>query len=205
MSEIEIRQQYDRLANIYDRRWHSYITNTLSFLNTWAKISPQAKVLDVACGTGEFERVILAENPHQSIIGVDISEQMLEAQPKCRNHSNAVFQTASAALLPFENCTFDVVSANAFHYFDCPKTALAEINRVLKRNGQVIILDWCKDYFLCRCDRLLPLFDPAYQQCYTQVEFHRLLIDGGFKIQRDRRVRFGLLWGLMVATATKVF
>ncbi len=123
MTEIEIRQQYDRLANIYDRRWHLYITNTLSFLNTWAEISPQAKVLDVACGTGEFERVILAENPHQSIIGVDISEQMLEvAKHKCLSHSNAVFQTASAALLPFENCTFDVVvSANAFHYFDCPK------------------------------------------------------------------------------------
>lgn len=206
MTEAKVRQQYDRLADIYDRRWHSYVTDTLSFLNTWAEILPQAKVLDIACGTGEFERVILAENPSQSMIGVHISEQMLAiARSKCRNYSNVVFQAASATLLPFNDCTFDVViSANALHYFNDPKIALAEMKRVLKPKGQVIILDWCKDYFLCRlCDRILPLFDSAYQQCYTQREFHHLLIDGGFAIQRDRRVRFGLLWGLMVATATK--
>ncbi|WP_017318797.1 class I SAM-dependent methyltransferase [Mastigocladopsis repens] len=206
MSEAKVRQQYDRLADIYDRRWHSYVTDTLSFLNTWAELSPQARVLDVACGTGEFEQVILAENPTQSIIGVDISEKMLAiARHKCRNYSNAVFQTASASLLPFADRTFDVViSANAFHYFDRPETALSEMKRVLKPDGRVIILDWCKDYFLCRlCDRILPLFDSAYKQCYTQDEFHRLLIDVGFEIQRDRRVHFGLLWGLMVATATK--
>jgi ubiquinone/menaquinone biosynthesis C-methylase UbiE len=95
-----------------------------------------------------------------------------------------------------------VISANALHYFDNPKIALAEIKRVLKPNGKVIILDWCKDYLLCRiCDVLLQVFDPAHQQCYNQAEFHHLLNSTGFEIQRATKVRFGLVWGLMVATA----
>ncbi len=206
MSENKVRQQYNRLAKIYDRRWRSYVANTLSFLYTWADIASQASVLDIACGTGEFERILLAENPNQSVIGIDISEQMLAiARHKCRSYNNVVFQTASAALLPFGDRTFDVViCANAFHYFDRPEVALSEMKRVLKPNGQVIILDWCKDYFVCRFwDFVLPLFDSAYQRCYTQAELHRLLIDGGWEIQRDRRVRFGFSWGLMVATATQ--
>lgn len=203
--EARVRQEYNRLAKIYDRRWQAYVTDTLSFLSAWAEISPQEKVLDVACGTGEFEPLLLAENPNQSIVGVDISEEMLEiARSKCHHHRHVSFQTASATSLPFADSTFDVViCANAFHYFDRPENALLEMRRVLTPQGRVVILDWCKDYLLCRlCDLILPIFDPAYQQCYTQKEFHCLLGNAGLKIQRDRRVQFRFLWGLMVATAT---
>jgi hypothetical protein len=40
MTETKVRQQYDKLAAIYDQRWNSYITNTLLFLKDWAQISP---------------------------------------------------------------------------------------------------------------------------------------------------------------------
>jgi ubiquinone/menaquinone biosynthesis C-methylase UbiE len=59
MTETTVRKQYNQMATFYDQRWSSYITNTLSFLKTWAHISPTANVLDVACGTGEFERLLL--------------------------------------------------------------------------------------------------------------------------------------------------
>lgn len=205
MIEDVVRQQYDKLADIYDQRWHSYITNTLLFLKTWADIAPQVTVLDVACGTGEFEQLLLAENPTQHIVGVDISSKMLAiARQKCLNYSHVFFHQASVSSLPFTNQMFDIViCASAFHYFDSPETALSEIKRVLKPNGQVVILDWCKDYFLCRFyDLVLPFFDPAYKQCYTQAEFHHLLTSAGFEIQRHRKVRFGFFWELMVATAT---
>jgi ubiquinone/menaquinone biosynthesis C-methylase UbiE len=59
MIETIVRKQYDQLAAVYDLRWKSYIANTLSFLKTWAEISPTDNILDVACGTGEFERLLL--------------------------------------------------------------------------------------------------------------------------------------------------
>ncbi|BAY08804.1 class I SAM-dependent methyltransferase [Calothrix sp. NIES-2098] len=204
MSETIVRKQYDQLAAVYDLRWKSYITNTLSFLKNWAEISPTDTILDVACGTGEFERLMLAEYSSQQIVGVDISDKMLAiAKQKFSAYPQVSFQIASASNLPFDNDSFDViVSANAFHYFDAPLAALKEMRRVLKPDGKVIILDWCRDYLLCKiCDVILKGFDPAHQQCYTQNEFHRLLEDTNFAVSHATRIRFSIVWGLMVATA----
>ncbi len=205
MIETIVRKQYDQLAAVYDLRWKSYIANTLSFLKNWAEISPTDTVLDVACGTGEFERLLLAEYSLQQIVGVDISDKMLAiAQKKCHAYPQVSFQTASASTLPFDSDSFDViVSANSFHYFDDPLAALKEMRRVLKPDGRVIILDWCRDYLICQiCDIILKVFDPAHKQCYTQNEFHRLLEDANFAVSRATRIRFGIVWGLMVAAAS---
>jgi len=199
-----VRQLHDRLAGVYDRRWSRYISQTLAFLKTWVSLPPRAAVLDVGCGTGEFERLMVSEYPEQLIVGIDLSAKMLEiAQEKCQAHPNVTFCIASAAALPFADHSFDVVvSASALHYFDQPALSLGEMRRVLKPGGSAVILDWCKDYLVCRLfDLVLKLIEPAYQQCYTQPEFHRLLAAAQFKIQSAGRVRFGLLWGLMIATA----
>lgn len=87
MSNTTVREQYNQMAAVYDQRWSNYVANTLSFLRTWAQIAPQATVLDVACGTGEFERLVLVEHPIQQMVGVDISEKMLlVAKHKCRDY-----------------------------------------------------------------------------------------------------------------------
>jgi ubiquinone/menaquinone biosynthesis C-methylase UbiE len=204
MTETTVRKQYDQLAAVYDLLWRRYIANTLSFLKTWAEISPLDIVLDVGCGTGEFERLLLAEYSSLQIVGVDISEKMLAiAKQKCSIYPQVSFELASASALPFNSDSFDViVSASSFHYFDDPLAALTEIKRVLKPDGKVVILDWCKDYLGCKIyDVILRIFDPAYQQCYTQDEFHHLLEEANFAVDRARKIRFGVMWELMVATA----
>ncbi len=204
MSETLIRKQYDQIADLYDRRWNTYITKTLSVLKNWADIAPEATVLDVGCGTGEFEQLLLTENPQQMITAVDISEGMLlVAKQKFRTYSHVSFQNASVSNLPFVNNSFDVIiSASAFHYFDDPHGALLEIRRVLKPEGTLFILDWCKDYLSCQiCDFILKFVDPAYKRCYTQKEFHSLLTSAQFNIERTTKFRFSLVWGIMIAEA----
>ncbi|WP_392534672.1 class I SAM-dependent methyltransferase [Nostoc sp. C117] len=206
MIETTVRKQYDHLASVYDRRWKNYIANTLTFLKTWAEISPLDNVLDVACGTGEFERLLLTDYSTLKIVGVDISEEMLAvAKEKCGVYPQVSFHTASASALPFANNSFDViVSANSFHYFDDPLAALIEMQRVLKPNGKVVILDWCKDYLFCKIlDIILKVIDPAHQKCYEQDEFHGFLSSANFVVSRATKFRFGLFWGLMVATGGK--
>ena len=67
---------------------------------------------------------------------------------------------------------------------------------------EVVILDWCKDFPVCAlCDIVLSAIDPAHQHCYTQRELHDLLAAAGFDVRHATRVRFGLVWGPMVATA----
>ena len=92
MNDLAVRQQHDRLARVYDRRWSRYISRTLVLLKTWASIPPQAAVLDIGCGTGEFERLVLSEQPEQRMVGVDLSVKMLEiAREKCQAYPNVTF------------------------------------------------------------------------------------------------------------------
>lgn len=203
--ESLVRQQYDRLADIYDNRWRTYITNTLSFLVDWANIPSSAHVLDIACGTGELERLLTTKNTQQSITGIDISSRMLAiAQQKCAAFPNVSFRQASALSLPWQKPRFQVVvCANAFHYFDSPTEALLGMKQVLYPNGKVIILDWCRDFVVCQfCDWILGWVDSAHKRCYTEAELHSFVRLTGLKIQRSQRVRFGLIWGLMVVEAT---
>ncbi len=202
-----VRTQYDQLAAIYDQRWQDYMARTLTFLQGWAQLAPQASVLDVACGTGALEVLLLGDAPTRSITGVDLSSQMLAvAAAKCDQYANVNFQPASAESLPFANASFDaVISANAFHYFPQPVAALSEMCRVLKPSGNVVLLDWCKDFLFCRlCDLILPYFDPAYRQCYTQAQLHGFFRQAGLSVIRARRVRFGPVWGMMVASGRRL-
>lgn len=207
MSDIEstVRDQYNQLADRYDRRWKRYIADTLVFFKTWANLSPDAVILDVACGTGELERLLLAENPQQQIIGVDLSDKMLaQARQKLQAFPQVQFQVATARSLPFSDHCFDrVISANSFHYFDAPQAALQEMRRVLKPGGRLLLLDWCRDDWFCQlCDLILKWIDPAHQQCYTQQELHDLLTSTHFQICRSTRVRLNLIWELMAVEAT---
>ena len=95
MKETIVREQYNERASIYDRRWSGYLAKTLSFLKNWTQISPSETVLDVACGTGELEKLLLQENPQQRITGVDISEEMLNtAKQKLSTYPQVFWQTA---------------------------------------------------------------------------------------------------------------
>jgi ubiquinone/menaquinone biosynthesis C-methylase UbiE len=206
MPETTARNQYNRLAAIYDWWWSSYIRRSLGFLKQWAQIPPNARVLDIACGTGEFERLILAEHGTQCMVGVDVAKQMLAvATEKVGVAPHVSFHVASAKQLPFADRSFDVVvTASAFHYFDDPSTALAEMRRVLVPDGKLVLLDWCRDFATVRLiDWVLQVIDPAHKRAYTQAELHHFLNEAGFEVRAATRQRFGMVWGLMAATATK--
>lgn len=67
--ESKVSNQYDQFAEIYDRRWSSYVSNTLSFLidhlQRSQQISGNEHILDIACGTGELEKRLL--NVHSDL------------------------------------------------------------------------------------------------------------------------------------------
>jgi ubiquinone/menaquinone biosynthesis C-methylase UbiE len=207
MAMDKVAEQYDRLAEIYDRRWHKYIQDTLSFLIAYLQPNLTSKyllgnerVLDIACGTGELEKLLLDSYPQLQIVGVDISEKMLEiARLKL---PNIEFIKASAIALPFDTSSLDmVITASAFHYFERPDLALTEIHRVLKPKGKLIIMDWCRDYWTCKAlDLFLKVFDPAHKGCYSQGELQDFLAIAGFKVVNAQKQKLGIFWGIMIAT-----
>ncbi len=206
-NESKVGFQYDRLAKIYDRRWYNYVSNTLNFLIDYLHrtevISTNKNVIDIACGTGELERLLInadSQLKQLNIVGVDISEKMLDmARLKL---PNLEFIKASAIALPFPNHSFDLaITASAFHYFEHPITVLNEIRRILKPKGKLIILDWCRDYWSCKAlDLFLKIFDPAHKGCYTQSELNDFFTTSGFNVTREQKQKLGIFWGVMIAT-----
>jgi len=106
---------------------------------------PQAHelVLDVACGPGAF---VLAVAPRVTFAtGIDLTPEMLRQSRQFQAEkqiANAVFACADADHIPFPDASFDLVSCqHAFHHITKPELVLAEMIRVTKPEGRVLILD----------------------------------------------------------------
>lgn len=192
-----VRREYDRLASGYDRRWRSYVDVTLDAVLASLELQGHERLLDVACGTGELERLLLARWPALQIVGTDISEGMLR-QASAKKLA-ATWVRAEAARLPFTNDLFDhAVCANSFHYFREPRRALLEIGRVLRPRGRFVLVDWSDDYLSCRlCNIWLRLTDPAYCGTYTVRSCRSLLEESGFEVLHAEHFRVRWMWGMM--------
>ncbi len=107
---------------------------------------PQS-VLDVATGTGDLAIEVWRKIRPTYIKGVDLSENMLDlARLKAeRHHYPIAFQKADAEDLPFEDNTFDAVTvAFGVRNFGDLDKGLAEIQRVLAKDGKIIVLEFSR-------------------------------------------------------------
>jgi len=99
-----------------------------------------ALVLDLATGSGDLARAIQMASPSAKIIGADFCLPMLEVAAK-KNVPHLV--QADALQLPFRDAVFDVVTvAFGLRNMASWPNALAEMRRVLKPGGLVIVLDF---------------------------------------------------------------
>ena len=199
-SEIEaVRREYDRLAAVYDRRWRAYVEVTLHAVVAGVGFTGHERILDIACGTGELERLLLAHGPGLQIVGTDISLGMLRQASVKQANRRASWVQAEAAHLPFPDQLFDcALCANSFHYFRSPRQALREARRVLRPHGLFVLVDWCDDYLSCKlCALWLRLTDPAFCRAYTVRACRSLLEVSGFDVLHGDHFRVRPIWGMM--------
>ena len=178
-----VSRHYDRLAPAYDRRWAAYTRRTLGRLLEAIPPSGTEAVLDVACGTGELERLLVSRSPTMTVIGVDAAPAMLAvARQKLSGHPRVGFCLAQGEQLPFPDGRFDVVVwANALHHARDPRRVLRECARVLRPEGRLLLLDWCRDFWHCRLMHAwLRLTDPTYVAMYRLAEVRAMLEPFGF-------------------------
>lgn len=104
-------------------------------------------VLDIATSGGGFVARLKAHlGSYESIIGVDVDEQVLEIARNTFDDENIHFMLMDAGRLQFENGRFDTVTASAtLHHLPNIAQALAEIDRVLKPGGTFIFIEMHRD------------------------------------------------------------
>ena len=139
----EISPRYDLLNHVLsmnvDRLW--WWRTARAFRSSLQK--PDARALDLCCGTGDMARALRKQAPGATIVGLDFSRGMLtRGKPKFAQHQVSPVE-GDALRLPFPDQTFDVVvSAFGFRNLANYDAGLREIHRVLRQGGEIGILDF---------------------------------------------------------------
>jgi demethylmenaquinone methyltransferase / 2-methoxy-6-polyprenyl-1,4-benzoquinol methylase len=128
-------------ANV-DRYWRSHTVSRVAEVLT----TPGARVLDLACGTGDL-LIALERRAGAKLIGSDFCHPMLTgAQTKLRRAGlGSVLAEADALNLPFADRTLDLITI-AFGYRNLAnyRAGLLEMRRVLRPGGMLAILEFTR-------------------------------------------------------------
>jgi ubiquinone/menaquinone biosynthesis C-methylase UbiE len=112
-------------------------------------IQPGARVLDVACGTGNL--AIPAARKSAQVSGVDIAPNLLaQARQRAADENlNASFEEGDAEQLPYPDAQFDVVMTMFGAMFGPrPELVAAELARVCRPGGTVAMANWMPEGFV---------------------------------------------------------
>lgn len=158
-----IAGRYDLLnhllsANI-DKHWRRRVARLLS-----AQLStPNARILDVACGTGDLSLTLKAAGPAR-VTGLDFCRPMLEvaARKTGPGRARVPLIEGDALSLPFAAGAFDAVTiAFGLRNLASVEGGLGELLRVLKPGGRAAILEFSQP--------VVPGFRALFQFYFNQV------------------------------------
>jgi demethylmenaquinone methyltransferase/2-methoxy-6-polyprenyl-1,4-benzoquinol methylase len=148
----KVKGVFDSVASKYDimndlmsmglhRAWKAY---TLAVAN----LRPGDKALDIAGGTGDLARAFARQvGPSGTVVHTDINEAMLSTGRNRLIDEGLVLPTTlcDAEKLPFKPGTFDLVSvAFGLRNMTHKDQALAEMCRVLRPGGRLLVLEFSK-------------------------------------------------------------
>lgn len=149
----QVSTMFDNIAKYYDFLNHFL---SLGIDKSWRKKSIAAlketapkKILDVATGTGDLAIEAYKQLQPVEIIGVDISEKMLEVGraklAKAELNPYIRLDSGDSEHLPFEDDSFDAVTvAFGVRNFANVEAGLREMLRVLRPGGKCVILEFSK-------------------------------------------------------------
>jgi demethylmenaquinone methyltransferase / 2-methoxy-6-polyprenyl-1,4-benzoquinol methylase len=184
LAEPQVEAMFDRIASVYDlmnsvmtagmhQRWRERAVDV-------AQVAPGSKALDVATGTGDL--AIALRERGADVIGMDFAEKMLAIAR--RKAPGIDFRQGNALALDFPDDSFDAATVGfGARNFDDLDRGLAEMARVVKPGGRVVVLEITTPqrpplsfFFQVWFDHLVPLIgrvagDPdAYEYLPSSVK-----------------------------------
>lgn len=150
------------------------------------KVSAEANVLDVGCGSGWAARLLAQDAGH--VVGIDVSDEMIRvAREQSSDLANVEYQVASAENLPFPDAMFThAFSMESLYYYADIGKALGEIARVLQPGGHfVTVVDLYKENPATH-QWIETLKVPV--QLLSTAEYRSLFEAAGFVDIRDERL-----------------
>ena len=146
----QVRDMFDSIAPAYDfmnramtfgidKLWRAKAVKMIKNFKT-------EKILDIATGTGDLAILLTKKLSPKKLIGIDLSEQMLEIGRKKVAQAGLdniiTLEQADCMNLPFENNTFDCITvAYGVRNFEHLEQGYREMNRVIKPGGVLCVIE----------------------------------------------------------------
>ena len=151
MTDASLIKQHEYYNNQFFAKWARLYDIEKYFLfplrrkaARFLNLTPPKKLIDIATGTGS-QAYELAKLGHD-VIGVDLSPEMLEqAKKKMSSSLRLSFLHTDATRLPFDDHTFDAASISLGLHdmpYEIDLLVLKEMKRVIKDNGDILIVDY---------------------------------------------------------------
>lgn len=150
-------------------------------------------VLDVGSGPGLLLRdLALSVGTGGKAVGLDMSAPMIAiASRRCEGLPQVALRQGGANAFPFADATFDVaVSTQVYEYVPDMAGALAELFRVMKPGGRILILDTDWDSLVLHTEdrplqqRILKIWDEHLADAHLPATLSPKLRAAGFQITR---------------------
>ena len=138
---VMIRAHFNQKAASWDETSSEKDTTKLARMAKRLDIKPGSIVLDVGTGTGVFIPFLLREiGKGGRIVALDFAEKMLRRARAKGFNGNIDYLCADVTNIPLGNEIFDIIVCySSFPHFQDKPGALAEMNRVIKRGGRLLI------------------------------------------------------------------
>ncbi len=138
---VMIRAYFNQKAASWDETSSERDTTRLERMAKRLKIKPGSIVLDVGTGTGVFIHFLLREiGKGGRIVALDFAEKMLGRACTKGFNGDIDYLCADVTNIPLGNEIFDIIVCySCFPHFQDKPGALAEMNRVIKRGGRLLI------------------------------------------------------------------
>jgi ubiquinone/menaquinone biosynthesis C-methylase UbiE len=183
--DVLVAQQFGATARAYLESATHATGDDLELLAQEIAAIPHAAVLDLGCGAGHAS---FAVAPHAaSVIAYDLTAQMLavvEHEAGARSINNIETVQGMAEALPFPDAHFDrVISRYSAHHWHNVPAALREVRRVLKPDGQALLIDTAggeTPLLDTHLQAVEILRDPSHIRDYSAQEWLALFREAGF-------------------------
>lgn len=187
--ERELQEEFNRWAQAgrgeeMEESHLPIVEPTLALMD----LQPSDRVLDVGCGSGWLVRRLAARVPKGSVMGIDVSDEMIRrAQLSRAGATNIKFVQGTAEEIPAPPGSFTkVLSVESAYYWHNPAHGMAGIFRVLEPGGSAwILINFYRDNADCH------QWQMHYQiptHLLSAAEWQDLFTSAGFQNVSHRRI-----------------